>query len=87
MSQKRWDWFPKEGRRATFYSIQALREEHPEWFREDLSALFDLALEGNVDSEVWRRMPLQEAAEAHRLIEAGEVRGKIVLDVSPDISP
>jgi NADPH:quinone reductase-like Zn-dependent oxidoreductase len=85
--QKWWDWFPKDDRRATFYSIQALREEQPEWFRQDLAALFQLALEGNIDSEIWRHMPLQDAAEAHRLIEAGDVRGKIVLEVSPDVSP
>lgn len=85
--QKLWDWFPEDGKRATFYSIQDMREQHPDWFRDDLSALFQLALEGNVQPEIWRHMPLREAAEAHRLIESGKVRGKIVLDVSPDISP
>lgn len=85
--QKLWDWFPEDGKRATFYSIQDEREQHPDWFRDDLSALFQLALEGNVAPQIWRHMPLREAAEAHRLIESGQVRGKIVLDVSPDISP
>ena len=60
-----WRWFPDEGRRTTFYSIQDQREAEPEWFRNDLAALFQLALEGTVDPEVWRVMPLAEAAEAH----------------------
>lgn len=84
--QKKWEWFPEGGKRAVFYSIQQLREQHPDWFRDDLAALFQLALERNINPEVWRRMPLREAAAAHRLIEAGQVRGKIVLDVSPDLS-
>jgi NADPH:quinone reductase-like Zn-dependent oxidoreductase len=82
--QTLWDWFPEDGKRASFYSIQELRERQAEWFRDDLSALFNLALEGNIEPQIWQRMPLREAAQAHRLIEAGEVRGKIVLEVSPD---
>ncbi len=81
---KLWDWFPEDGKRVTFYSIQSQREEQPGWFKDDLSALFNLALEGNLDPQVWKRLPLHQAAEAQRLIEAGEVRGKIVLEVSPD---
>lgn len=81
---KLWDWFPEDDKRVTFYSIQSQRKAEPGWFREDLAALFELAQEGNLDPQIWKRLPLREAAEAHRLIEAGEVRGKIVLEVSPD---
>ncbi len=81
---KWWDWFPEDDKRVTFYSIQSQREAEPDWFRDDLAALFELALEGNLDPQIWKRLPLRDAAEAHRLIESGAVRGKIVLEVSPD---
>jgi NADPH:quinone reductase-like Zn-dependent oxidoreductase len=81
---KLWDWFPENDKRVTFYSIQSQREAEPGWFKDDLTALFELALEGNLDPQIWRRLPLRDAAEAHRLIESGKVRGKIVLQVSPD---
>lgn len=77
-----WTFLPEEERRYTFYSIADLREEQPEWFREDLAALFTLLADGEIQPRIWKRMPLEQAAEAHRLIEAGEVRGKIVLQVS-----
>jgi NADPH2:quinone reductase len=34
---------------------------------------------GIIDPSVGARLPLSEAAEAHRLLESGEVLGKIVL--------
>ena len=82
--QKLWEWFPERERRSTFYSIQELREQHPDWFRADLAGLFEMALEQNIDPQIWKRMPLAEAAEAHRHIESGDVRGKIVLVVAED---
>jgi NADPH:quinone reductase-like Zn-dependent oxidoreductase len=82
--QKRWDWFPQDNRRALFYSIQDMRETHPDRFRDDLASLFELALEENIDPQIWKHMALADAAAAHRLIEAGEVSGKIVLTVSPE---
>lgn len=80
----KWSWFPEQDRRYTFYNIADMREEHPQWFKEDLASLFELALEGNIKPLIWKRMPLAAAAEAHRYIEAGEVKGKIVLQVSAD---
>ena len=82
--QKMWEWFPEDQRRATFYSIADFRSEHPDWFQDDLAALFQLALEGNIAPQIWKEMPLQEAAQAHRHIEAGDVSGKIVLRVAPE---
>ncbi|MFN2505692.1 MAG: zinc-binding dehydrogenase, partial [Acidimicrobiales bacterium] len=36
---------------------------------------------GALTVHVQRTFPLEEAAEAHRLIEAGHMRGKIVLEI------
>src|SRR3954451_22253446 len=36
-----WRWLPG-GKRARFYSINAMRARHPAWFQEDLERLFSL---------------------------------------------
>jgi len=83
--QFKWSWFPQGERRYTFYSIADVRTAHPEWFREDLARLFTLALQGKVTPIIGKRLPLTAAAEAHSLLESGKVRGKIILQISPDI--
>ena len=47
--------------------------------REALESLIDALARGELHPWVERELPLDEAAEAHRLIEAGEVTGRIVL--------
>ncbi|MGW9630592.1 NADP-dependent oxidoreductase [Agromyces sp. NPDC055520] len=49
-----------------------------------LSVITRLIDDGAVRVHVDRELPLEEGAEAHRLVEAGHVRGKIVLRVTPD---
>ncbi len=49
---------------------------------EEFDHLIDLAGKGELNPVIDRELPLGEAAEAHRLIEAREVFGKIVLRVS-----
>jgi len=46
---------------------------------EQLDRLIELAGKGELNPVIDRELPLAEAAEAHRLIEAREVFGKIVL--------
>lgn len=46
-----------------------------------LRALVELLKQGTFDAVALTRLPLEQAAEAHRLVEAGHVRGKIVLQV------
>ena len=48
---------------------------------EQLTWLGELADAGRLRVEVQRTFPLDQAAEAHRLIEQGHVRGKVVLTV------
>ncbi|WP_238455369.1 zinc-binding dehydrogenase [Micromonospora sp. ATA51] len=47
----------------------------------DLSVLAGLVDAGRLAVHVARTFPLAEAAEAQRLVEAGHVRGKVVLEV------
>jgi NADPH:quinone reductase len=47
---------------------------------EDRATCFAAAAEGKIKAQIERVLPLSRAAEAHRLVESGEVQGKIVLD-------
>jgi NADPH:quinone reductase-like Zn-dependent oxidoreductase len=73
-----WRWLPG-GRRAFFYSINAMRLQHPAWFTEDLKRLFALLAGGAITPRVAERIPLDQVAEAHRRLEAGGLEGKLVL--------
>ncbi len=77
-----WRWLPG-GRRAFFYSINAMRLRHPSWFIEDLKRLLALLASGAIHPRVAERIPLDEVAEAHRRLEAGGLEGKLVL--CPDL--
>ncbi len=79
-----WNILPN-GRKASFYSIGALRDKQPQWFKEDLAALFDLLAEGKIKPSIERRMKLEDAARAHELIEQAAVKGRIVLMVSEEV--
>ena len=69
----------RDARRAFFYSINIMRALHPAWFREDLESLFDLLASGAIRPRVAQRISFDGVAEAHRLIEAGGLQGKLVL--------
>ena len=75
---KLWNLLPN-GRRTVFYSIGALRKAHPDWFKAILAVIFGLLAECRIAPAVGKVLPLEQAAEAHRLIEAAAVVGKIVL--------
>lgn len=72
-------------RRVTFYDIAARQTRHPDWFQHDLATLFDLLGEGRIAPRVQRVLGLRDAVEAHGLIEAGEVEGRLVLDMTSPI--
>jgi NADPH:quinone reductase-like Zn-dependent oxidoreductase len=73
-----WRWLPG-GKRARFYSINAMRARHPAWFREDLERLFGLLADRVIRPRVAERISFDEVAEAHRRLEAGGLEGKLVL--------
>ncbi|HSC17953.1 MAG TPA: medium chain dehydrogenase/reductase family protein [Rhizomicrobium sp.] len=73
-----WRWLPG-GKRARFYSINAMRARHPAWFREDLEQLFQKLADGTIRPLVAERITFDQVAEAHRRLEAGGLHGKLVL--------
>ena len=77
---KLWAWNHFAGRRSTsFYSITKMRGQHPEWFLADLGELLALASRGEIRPRVSERIGFDGVAEAHRRLERGGVKGKIVL--------
>jgi NADPH:quinone reductase len=46
----------------------------------DIAKCFAAAAAGKLEAQIEKLLPLSQAAEAHRLVESGEVAGKIVLD-------
>jgi NADPH:quinone reductase-like Zn-dependent oxidoreductase len=67
------------GRRALWYSITARRSSHPEEFRDDMAALFELLRNGAIHPMVVSREPLAAAKDIHTRIDAGGLGGKIVV--------
>jgi NADPH:quinone reductase len=75
-------WLPG-GKRVYLYSINLMRAQHPDWFKEDLGRLFGLLAAGAIRPRVARRVSFDEVADAHRRLEAGSLDGKLVL--CPDL--
>jgi NADPH:quinone reductase-like Zn-dependent oxidoreductase len=67
------------GRSTVFYSITARRSDHPEEFKADMAALFQLLVVGAIHPVVIERLPLAAASEVHARIDRGGLGGKIVL--------
>jgi NADPH:quinone reductase-like Zn-dependent oxidoreductase len=67
------------GRGARWYSITDRRLSHPEEYRADMAALFELLRSGAIHPVVIAREPLAAAKNVHARIDAGGLGGKIVL--------
>jgi NADPH:quinone reductase-like Zn-dependent oxidoreductase len=67
------------GRRALWYSITDRRLSHPEEFKTDMAALFELLRNGAIHPVVIDREPLTAAKNIHMRIDAGGLGGKIVI--------
>jgi NADPH:quinone reductase len=68
-----------DGKRVYWYNIKTLRDSHPDWFREDLSKLFELLAGRKIQPVIAAKLPLREAARANEMLEKAQVSGKIVL--------
>ncbi|MBK6690760.1 MAG: zinc-binding dehydrogenase [Myxococcales bacterium] len=73
-----WDHLPN-GKRARFYSITDLKQQHPAWFRADLEDLFALLADGSIHPRIQGRIDLDSVEEAHGRVEAGGLTGKLIL--------
>lgn len=73
-----WHLLPNR-KRSYFYSIGGFRKKRPELFPQDLTILFHLLKADKIHPRIDSVVPLTEAAAAHRKIERGEAKGKIVL--------
>jgi NADPH:quinone reductase-like Zn-dependent oxidoreductase len=73
-----WGWMPG-AKHARFYSVNAMRARHPDWFKQDLEQLFDLLAKKAIQPRVARRIAFEEVREAHRQLESGGLDGKLVL--------
>jgi NADPH:quinone reductase-like Zn-dependent oxidoreductase len=67
------------GRGAVFYSITSRRLTHPDDFKTDMAALFDLLRDRAIHPVVIERLPLTAAHDVHARIDGGGLGGKIVL--------
>lgn len=65
---------------AHLYHHQITIKGQPGYHPPDREKCFAAAAAGKIRAQIERLLPLSRAVEAHRLIEAGEVGGKIVLD-------
>ncbi len=75
-----WNLLPN-GKRSKFYSIGSFRKKHPDWFKEDLSILFELLKDGLIHPEIEAHYPLEKAVEVHKLIEEAAIKGKVIFNV------
>jgi NADPH:quinone reductase len=65
---------------AHLYHKQITVKGRPGYHPPDVPKCFAAAAEGKVKAQIERVLPLSRAADAHRLVEMGESKGKIVLD-------
>jgi NADPH:quinone reductase-like Zn-dependent oxidoreductase len=66
-------------KRVLWFNVKTLRDEHADWFREDLSKLFELLSKSQIQPVIGAKLPLREAARANEMLEKAQVSGKIVL--------
>lgn len=73
-----WGWMPR-GKHTRFYSVNVMRAQHPEWFKQDLAYLLGLLQQGRIKPKVAERINFEQVVDAHRRLESGGVEGKLVL--------
>ncbi len=79
-----WLWSLPPGRKhAAFYDTRPTKRKHPDWYRDDLERLFALLATGRLQPVIAGRLPLEEAATAHRRLEHAQVQGRLILTPNP----
>jgi NADPH2:quinone reductase len=69
---------------AHLYHKRITIKGRPGYHPPDVAKCFAAAAERKIKSQIEHILPLSRAADAHRLVEAGAARGKIVLDPTLD---
>lgn len=77
-----WSWLLPGSKHIVPYSIQTLKRINPVMFQKDLIYLLELLEQKKIKPLVAEKFPLNEARQAHELLERGGVVGKIVLEIS-----
>lgn len=78
-----WRLMP-DGKHSCFYNVFTRRKKKPEQFRRDVQQLFAWLKESKLKPAIAETMPLEQAAEAHRRVDKGDVEGKLALLNSSD---
>jgi NADPH2:quinone reductase len=78
-----WNLLPTKPR-AKFYLIGDWHKKQNNAFKEDLMLLFGLLKQGKIKPVIAKRMKLEEAAEAQRLVEEAKIEGKIILTMNEE---
>ena len=72
------------GKGVLGFNLAAFSAAHPGRAGQALRRAVDAVLAGRLHVELRDRLPLAEAAEAHRRIESGRSTGKLVLALDPE---
>jgi NADPH:quinone reductase-like Zn-dependent oxidoreductase len=67
-------------KRVELYLIPNAKKQQPEQFQQDVQTLLTLLKQGKIKPQIAKVLPLREAREAHKLLEAAKVMGKIILE-------
>ena len=67
-------------KRVELYLIPNAKKQQPEQFKQDVQTLLTLLQQGKIKPQIAKVLPLREAREAHKLLEAAKVTGKIILE-------
>ena len=73
-----WSVLPN-GKSWKFYDISGTRKKRPDWFREDIGRLFDWLEKGEIQPVIAKRFSIDEARQAHALLDEGGIRGRLAL--------
>lgn len=76
-----WGLLPN-GKSWKFYDISGTRNKHPEWFVEDAARLFGMLERNEIEPVISERFTIDEAARAHKKLDEGGNRGRMVLAMS-----
>jgi NADPH:quinone reductase-like Zn-dependent oxidoreductase len=72
-------WSQLSRRRVSAYRLSATARRHPGLIRSDLERLVEELSAGRIAPQVAEVLPLERAADAHRLLERRGLKGKVLL--------